>query len=165
MRAYHMSSRIHPVGTILTGNGRPKVAPDIEAELERLRPAACVSRLDSVYSRETPDFRMLGLDNGYVYRIVIHGDCQRHDARWIGFLQQAHLKRKHTRSHQSIAVQWPDWTDMFVALACTNYWTAVKSDEPLWELLSNEAEVEAQLSDVPINAECTKGGWRPADGA
>ena len=161
MHAYHMSPALHPRGIILKGNGSPKVEPKIEDALERFRPKACLSRLDSIYSRETPDFGMLGLDSGYIYRVVIRVDCQRHDARWVGWLQQAYLKPKVAKNYPLGARKWPDWTDDFVAATSAKYWAGVASDEPLWELLSPEAEVEARLSDTPVKATATKGGWRP----
>ena len=165
MRAYHMSPILHPVGRVLTGNGRPKVEPEIEKALESCRPTACLSRLDSVYSREVPDFRMLGIQEGYIYRVTIHGECQRHDARWVGWLQQAHLKPKVLKTYPEGAKGWPDWTDDFVAATCAKYWAAVPSREPLWELLSREAAVEAQLSETPITVAATKDGWPIPGGA
>jgi len=162
MIAYHMSPVLHPVGKILTGNGRPKVEREIEEALERFRPKAYLDHLNSVYSRETTDFTMLGLDGGYIYRVAIRGDYQRHDAGWVGQLQLAHLKPKYAKTYQHVRNQWPDWTDDFVAATSTNYWTGVESNEPVWELLSVEAGVEAQLSNTPVMAAATKGGWRPS---
>ena len=156
--AYHISPILHPVGTILKGNGRPKVEPTIEEALERFRPEPYVSRLNSVYSRETTDFSMLGLDSGYTYRVTIRWDCQRHDARWIGLLQQAYLKPKVVKTYLLVVQHWPDWTGDFVEAVSAKYWAGVASGEPLWELLSTEAEVEAQLSNTPVNATATKGG-------
>ena len=160
MIAYHMSPVLHPAGTILKGNGRPKVEPTVEEALERFRPAAHLDRLNSVYSRETTDFTKLGLDSGYIYRVAIRGDYQRHDTVWLGLLQLAYLKIKHAKTDQLIVQNWPDWTDDYVRSTSTQYWAGSASDKPLWELLSVEAEVEAQLSDALVKATATKGGWR-----
>lgn len=158
--AFHMSPTLHPIGRVLKGNGRPKVSEQIEQALESFRPSDCLSRLDSVFSREVPDFTMLGLDGGYIYRVEPRGVSRRHDARWIGLLQQAELKTKYASAYpNSIAKSWPDWTDDFVARACSGYWSGAASEQPLWEILSPEAEVAAQLSDVPMSADSTRDGW------
>lgn len=162
MEAYHMSSIDHPVGRILHGNGRAKVAVEIEEALERHRPPDCLDRLNSVYSMETPDFSMLGLNAGYIFKVEIDHDFQRHDAYWIGQLQLAHLKPKY-RGRPYVSAKWPDWTEDFVADCCTKYWRGEASTQPLWELLSKQAAVKERLSTAMVVASTTSGGWHVPD--
>jgi hypothetical protein len=166
MEAYHMSRCIHRVGTVLNGNGLPKVENDIEDALGRHRPQDCLDRLQAVYAVAIPDFHQLGLESGYIYRVDVGDHYQRHDACWIGKLREAHLKRKYSQFSETtiegkLAKTWPDWTDDFVSDCCIKYWTGVASEEPLWELLSREAEIKAQLSATIVQARSTKGGWNP----
>ncbi|RTL82847.1 MAG: hypothetical protein EKK29_15390 [Hyphomicrobiales bacterium] len=159
MDAYHMSAVAHPVGRALHGNGQPKVPQEIEEALERYRPPDCFDRLNSVYAVETPDFSKLGLDAGYIFKVDIGDEFQRHDAYWIGQLQLAYLKSKY-RDRPYVSATWPDWTEDFVADCCAKYWRGETSNQPLWELLSKEAEVKEQLSTTIIDAASTSGGWR-----
>lgn len=162
---YHMSRIAHPIGKILNGNGRPKVSDRVEEALERLRPVNCLSRLHSVYSREVMDFTNLGIDEGYIYELSLRENSSRHDANWIGLLQLAEMKEKYKSKYIRVAEKWPDWTEEFVTTCGSNYWSGTPSEHPLWEILSPEAEVIAQLSNAPIKANETRGGWSGSSGA
>lgn len=166
METYHMSKAIHPIGRILTGTGVPKVAKEVEDALEHYRPRDCFDRLNSVYTREIPDFNMLGLDCGYIYLFEIDDTLQRHDACWVGQLQRAQLKQKYAGTVDEKNVQsYPDWTDEFVLSCCCKYWAGTSSQKTLWELLSGAAEVKKLLSKEMVPVAATKGGWKIPDDA
>ncbi|HEY8161976.1 MAG TPA: hypothetical protein VIF34_06885 [Methylocystis sp.] len=159
MKAYHMSPVVHPAGRILEPNGLPKVDEAIEDALEGTRPKGAFSRPHSVYAIQTPDFSLVGMDAGYIYRVEMPEEFERHDLRWIGELQKAHWKPKHDH-HPVIARTWPDWTASFVSECCGAYWSGhAFGDAPVWELLAPSATVDAQLSAYIVQATETRGGW------
>lgn len=165
MKTYHMSEIIHPVGLILKGNGLPKVTKEVEDALESHRPPDCLCRSNSVYTVNTPDFSELGIEAGYIYLVEIEGDFRPHDAYWVGQLQLAHNKSKHSQNLEYIAKHWPDWTDDLVSRCSIKYWAREASKKPHWEFLSTEAIVRKQISTCIVKAAATKGGWRLPDDA
>jgi hypothetical protein len=58
---YHMSADLLVVGTKIPGNGKDKVNPRIEAELEKRRPSGLLSRKDAVYARPISNFSRCGI--------------------------------------------------------------------------------------------------------
>ena len=64
---FHMSRCRLSVGDVVSGNGRDKVDPQIEAALEAARPISALSRFDAVFSLEHPDFSRCGIVSpGYI---------------------------------------------------------------------------------------------------
>jgi hypothetical protein len=71
---YHMSTNPLAVGAHIAGNGKDKVDPRIEAELEKCRPSGMLSRRDAVYARPISDFSRCGIVNsGYICRVRLNG--------------------------------------------------------------------------------------------
>lgn len=160
---YHMSADPLAVGAEIPGNGRDKVDPGIEAELEKRRPSEMLSRRDAVYARSISDFSRCGIVNsGYIYRVHLNGKTQRHDLNWIGPMQMALLKQKYAGKLSEGMKKYPDWTDELVERCCANYWAGAESGEAVWECLAQSFTVLEALSDQPIAVGATKGGWPPA---
>ncbi|HJP67633.1 MAG TPA: hypothetical protein VJ846_01930 [Sphingomicrobium sp.] len=160
---YHMSANALAVGAEIPGNGKDKVDPRIEAELEKRCPSGMFSRRDAVYARPISDFSRCGIVNsGYIYRVRLNGKTQRHDLSWIGPMQMALLKQKYAGQLSAGMKKYPDWTDELVERCCTNYWAAADSGDAVWECLAPSFTVLEALSDQPIPVAATKGGWPPA---
>ena len=145
------------------GNGKDKVDPRIEAELEKRRPCDMLSRRDAVYARPISDFSRCGIVNsGYIYRVHLNGKTQRHDLSWIGPMQMALLKQKYAGTLSEGMKKHPDWTSELVERCCANYWAGADSGEAVWECLARSFTVLEALSDQPVTVGATKGGWPPA---
>ena len=56
---YHMSTKPLAVDEEVPGNGKDKIYPRVEAELEKRRPETMLSRRDAVYARPLSDFQPL----------------------------------------------------------------------------------------------------------
>jgi hypothetical protein len=157
---YHMSARRLAVGEEVHGNGKDKIDPRVEAELEKRRPKDMLSRRDAVYARPLSDFSRCGIVNaGYIYRVCLKADPQLHDLNWIGPMQLALLKEKYAAKLPEKVKKYPDWTNELVERCCDNYWQGAESDAPVWEALNPSFTVLEILSNQPVPVGATKGGW------
>jgi hypothetical protein len=160
---YHMSATPLAVGAQIPGNGKDKIDPRIEAELEARRPKGMLSRRDAVYARPVPDFSRCGIISaGYIYRVRLAGIPQRLDLNWLGPMQQALLKEKYIATRPDGFGHFPDWTDDLVERCCAGYWGGTASEEPVWECLAPSFTVVEVLSDRPVDVAQTRGGWPPS---
>ena len=67
---YHISPKLYAVGDQIQGNGKNKVDPRIEDELQTRKPDGFLSRRDAMYCRPTTEFSRCGIVNaGYIYRV------------------------------------------------------------------------------------------------
>lgn len=157
---YHMSTKPLAVDEEVPGNGKDKIDPRVEAELEKRRPETMLSRRDAVYARPLSDFSRCGIVNaGYIYRVRLNGTPQYHDLNWIGPMQLALLKEKYATKLPERVKAFPDWTDELVERCCGNYWSGAESDAAVWEALAPSLTVLEILSDQPITVGATRGGW------
>jgi len=157
---YHISPKLYAVGGQIRGNGKDKVDPRIEEELQARKPDGFLSRRDAMYCRPTTDFSRCGIVNaGYIYRVKPEEPLQRHDLNWIGDMQKALLKLKHP--NERLIRNYPAWTDELVERCCVPYWKQEASDSPVWEFLTPSITIEEVLSDSIVDASNTKGGWLP----
>jgi hypothetical protein len=157
---YHMSAKPLAVDEEVPCNGKDKIDPRVEAELEKRRPDKMLSRRDAVYARPLSDFSRCGIVNaGYIYRVRLNGTLQYHDLNWIGPMQLALLKEKYVTKLPEKVKVFPDWTDELVERCCSNYWSGSESEAPVWEALAPSLTVLEILSDQPITVSATKGGW------
>jgi hypothetical protein len=160
---YHMSAKSFAVGDTLTGNGKDKIDPRIEVELEAYKPPEALSRRNAIFARPVTDFSRCGIVNdGYIYRVALEGAPQQYDLSWIGPMQMALLKQKYLATY-SRAKSYPDWTAELIEKCCRGYWSGDASDAPVWECLAPALTVVAVLSDRLVNVDETKVGWPPAN--
>lgn len=158
---FHISAAPYLIGQEVPGNGRDKIDPRIEDALEATKPDGMLSRRDAVYFRPGPDFSVCGIVNaGYIYAVEPVGNVQKHDLMWIGEMQKALLKEKYP--DRAYFQCYPDWDDALIEKCCDAYWKGTASDSPVWEYLSPSFTVAEILSDKPVIASATKGGWTPA---
>lgn len=156
---YHMSAKPLSIGDTIKGNGRDKIDPRIEAELETRKPTHALSRRDAIFARPTTDFSRCGIVNdGYIYRVTLEGAPQKYDLSWLGPMQMALLKQKHLATNPGFAI-YPGWTPDLIDKCCSGYWSGAVSDSPVWECLAPALTVQEVLSDRLINITETKGGW------
>ncbi|WP_125184526.1 hypothetical protein [Hyphobacterium indicum] len=154
-----MSSILYSVGDEIRGNGRDKVDPRIESELEARRPDAALCRRDAVYSLEHTDFSVCGVvEPGYIYRLKPNAAPQRWDFAWIGEMQKALLRLKYPQ-HQEMK-KYPEWNANLIERYCTGYWSGAATQEPGWEFLMPSCTVLEVLANKPVDPKSTKGDWK-----
>lgn len=155
---FHMSAQRFSPGDKVCGNGRDKVDPRIESELEAARPDGALSRRDAIFCRDLPDFSRCGIvDAGYIYRVTAGSVVDRYDLSWIGEMQKAVLREKHGDRFAS----YPEWTRELVRASCAGYWSGnAFNQEPVWECLTPDLVITEIVTEEPIEASKTRGGWR-----
>ncbi len=159
---YHMSEAPLAIDLEVPGNGKDKIDPRIESELEIRRRPSMLSRRLAVYARAVPDFSRCGVINlGYIHRVRLNGTPERRDLNWLRPMQMALFKEKYISMHQGIRA-YPDWTLDLVEQCCVGYWSSSESDSPVWESLAPSFTVMEVLSTRPIDVKETEGGWSPA---
>lgn len=157
---FHMSASSLNIGDQVHGNGRDKVDPRIETELQKRKPAEMMSRRDAVFARPVADFSKCGIVNaGYIYSVTLDDKPQCHDLNWIGMMQMALLKEKYIDRYPGKFSKYPDWSDELIERCCAGYWSGEPSDSPVWETLASSLTVAASLSDRVVNVSETRGGW------
>lgn len=156
---YHMSSRVYSVGDEIAGNGKDKVDPRIEKELQARKPASALSRRDAVYLLEHTDFTVCGVvSSGYIYRVKPNSNPERRDFGWIGEMQKALLKLKYPKIPQM--QKYPDWGDELLDRCASGYWGGLAMQSPCWEFLAPSCTVVEVVSSALVDPKSTKGGWR-----
>jgi hypothetical protein len=155
-----MSPHVYSVGEVIPGNGRHKVDPRIENELEARRPDSALSRRDAVYFLESTDFTICGVVKpGYIYRVEPNAEPQKRDFAWIGEMQKALLKLKYP--DDILVKKFPDWNAALIESCCSGYWSGTAKQAPGWEFLAPSCTVVEVVSSELVDPKKTKGGWRP----
>jgi hypothetical protein len=134
---FHMSEAPVAPRKILRGNGRDKVQPEVEHELEIRRPPDKLSRRMAVFTVLVPDFRFFGMEGGYIHRVAIVPPGQMHDTFWLGKLQTSFIRKKYNLTQSPM----PVWTPELIDDLCQKYWSGAVSEKPVWECLTHEATV------------------------
>lgn len=159
-RFFHMSSAVYPVGKEIRGNGRDKVDPEIEKELEARRPSAAIARLDAVFGLEHTDFSVCGvIAPGYIYRIEPNEAPQRLDFAWIGEMQKELLKIRYPQ-YEEIR-KYRDWNVDLIEKCCASYWSGAPAQVPGWEFLMESCTVVEVVSGELVDPKSTNGAWQP----
>lgn len=156
---FHMSGASYSAGDEIPGNGKDKVDPRIEAELEKRRPADALCRRDAVYCLESTDFTICGVVKpGYIYRVEPNAEPQRRDFAWIGEMQKALLKLKYPGD--LLVRKFPEWNDDLIERCCSGYWNGAATPAPGWEYLAPSLTVREVIADVLVDPKKTRGGWK-----
>lgn len=143
-------------GRVLRPNGLDKVDPEIEQALEDRKPIDCLSRRNAVFCRPDLDLSKCGLTGGFLYEVEVEAPQVR-DQAWIGKLEMSLFKRRNNMT-QSLYLTWsPELLDDIAG----RYWSGVLYQEPFLELLTPTAVVIKRLSEKPVQAADTVGGWTP----
>lgn len=159
---FHMSSNAYSAGEVIRGNGRDKVDPHIEDELEARRPDNALSRRDAVYCLESTDFTICGVVSpGYIYRVEPSGASQRRDFAWIGEMQKALLRMKYPQYAEM--KKYPEWNADLIEKCCSRYWSGEATQSPSWEFLMPSCTVIEVLANELVDPKKTKGGWDCSD--
>jgi hypothetical protein len=155
---FHMSTQAYSVGDELCGNGRDKVDPRIENELEARKPDRALSRRDALFSLEHTDFTLCGIAKScYIYQIRPNGEPQRWDLTWIGEMQKALIKLKYSQYEKMN--RYADWTPELVEKCCLGYWSGAATKTPNWEFLMKSCTVVQVIASELVDPKTTKGGW------
>lgn len=157
-----MSSNVRAVGDEIRSNGRDKVDPRIEAELEARRPKDALSRRDAVYCLQSTDFTICGVVSpGYIYSVEPSVEPQMRDFAWIGEMQKALLKLKYP--DDILVKKFPDWNADLIEKCCSGYWSGAAMKTPGWEYLAPSCTVVEVISGELVDPKKTRGGWQPSD--
>ncbi len=159
---FHMTPNHYTVGQTISANGRDKVDPRIETELETRRPSTALSRRDSVYCLGGTDFTTCGVVTpGYIYRVEPSAEPQRRDFAWIGEMQKSLLRMKYPQYEEM--KKYPEWTADLIERCCTGYWTGAATKTLGWEFLTSSCTVVEIVVDKLVDPKKTKGGWRACE--
>ncbi len=151
---YRMMRERRPIDFHLRPSGELHLGETVEGLLEQYRRPDQLSRANSVYLAETPEFASLGIPyvQGFVHVVEAEGEVQRRDQSWLRELQFRHHRNRElvSRLHSQVALGRREFEEMSDQQLCESYFLGRQSSQPTVEVVAPGGTVVSHQSQEPI---------------